>query len=88
LEIFLGAIFTAVVQSSAATLAMVIALASQGLMPVGGIALILEANVGTCGRALLASIGKSAEAAQVGVVHLLFNVLGVPVLGILNPSVS
>jgi hypothetical protein len=36
-----------------------------------------RANVGTCGTALLASIGKSAEAAQVGVVHLLFNVLGV-----------
>jgi hypothetical protein len=32
--------------------------------------------VGTCGTALLASIGKSAEAAQVGIVHLLFNVLG------------
>jgi phosphate:Na+ symporter len=33
--------------------------------------------VGTCGTALLASIGKSAEAAQVGIVHLLFNVIGV-----------
>jgi phosphate:Na+ symporter len=78
LGILLGAIFTAVVQSSAATLAIVIALASQGLMPLeAGIALILGANIGTCGTALLASIGKSAEAAQVGVVHLLFNVLGV-----------
>jgi phosphate:Na+ symporter len=78
LGIVVGAVFTAVVQSSAATLAIVIALASQGLMPLeAGIALILGANVGTCGTALLASIGKSAEAAQVGVVHLLFNVLGV-----------
>lgn len=78
LGILLGAIFTAVVQSSAATLAIVIALASQGLMPLeAGIAIILGANVGTCGTALLASIGKSAEAAQVGVVHLLFNVIGV-----------
>lgn len=76
--IVIGAVFTAVVQSSAATLAIVIALGSQGLIPLeSGIALILGANVGTCGTALLASIGKSAEAAQVGIVHLIFNVLGV-----------
>lgn len=78
LGILLGAIFTAVVQSSAATLAIVIALAAQGLMPLeAGIAVVLGANIGTCGTALLASMGKSAEAVQVGVVHLLFNVLGV-----------
>ncbi|SIT41535.1 Na/Pi-cotransporter II-related protein [Paraburkholderia ribeironis] len=78
LGIVVGAIFTAVVQSSAATLAIVIALGAQGLMPLeAGIALILGANVGTCGTALLAAIGKSAEALQVGVVHLIFNVVGV-----------
>jgi phosphate:Na+ symporter len=76
--IVIGAVFTAIVQSSAATMAIVIALGSQGLIPLeSGIALILGANVGTCGTALLASIGKSAEAAQVGIVHLLFNVAGV-----------
>jgi phosphate:Na+ symporter len=78
LGIIVGAVFTAIVQSSAATLAIVIALGGQGLMPLeAGIALILGANVGTCGTALLASIGKSAEAVQVGIVHLLFNVVGV-----------
>ncbi|HMO28019.1 Na/Pi cotransporter family protein [Enterovirga sp.] len=78
LGIAAGAIFTAVVQSSAATLGIIIALASQGLIPLeSGIALILGANVGTCGTALLAAIGKPPEAAQVGVVHLLFNVFGV-----------
>ena len=78
LGILIGAVFTAIVQSSAATLAIVIALGSQGLIPLeSGIALILGANVGTCGTALLASIGKSAQAAQVGIVHLLFNLLGV-----------
>ena len=76
--VLIGAIFTAIVQSSAATLAIVIAIASQGLMPLeSGIALVFGANVGTCLTALLASIGKSAEALQVGVVHLLFNVFGV-----------
>jgi phosphate:Na+ symporter len=78
LGIVAGAVFTAIVQSSAATLAVIIALASQGLMPLeAGIALILGANVGTCGTALLAAIGRPPEALQVGIVHLLFNVLGV-----------
>jgi phosphate:Na+ symporter len=78
LGILAGAIFTAVVQSSAATLAVVIALGSQGLMPLEvGIAVVLGANIGTCLTAMLASIGKAAEAVQVGVVHLLFNVVGV-----------
>ena len=76
--ILLGAFFTAIVQSSAATIAIAIAIASQGLMPLeAGIALIFGANVGTCLTALLAAIGKSAGALQVGVVHLLFNVFGV-----------
>ena len=77
LGILIGAVFTAIVQSSAATLGIIIALAGEGLMPLeAGVALILGANVGTCGTALLASIGKSAEAARVGFVHLLFNVSG------------
>jgi len=85
--IVIGAVFTAIVQSSAATLAIVIALGSQGLIPLeSGIALILGANVGTCGTALLASIGKSAEAAQVGIVHLLFNLLGVLLLAFVIPQ--
>jgi phosphate:Na+ symporter len=89
LGIVIGAIFTAVVQSSAATLGIIIALASEGLMPLeAGIPLILGANVGTCGTALLASIGKSAEAARVGVVHLLFNVLGVLMFVFLIPQTA
>jgi phosphate:Na+ symporter len=87
LGILVGAIFTAVVQSSAATLGIIIALASQGLMPLeAGIAMILGANVGTVGTALLAAIGKSAEALQVGVVHLLFNVAGVLMLVFIIPQ--
>ena len=78
LGIVVGAVFTAIVQSSAATLAIVIALGAQGLMPLeAGIALILGAKVGTCGTALFASIGKPAEARQVGLVHLIFNIIGV-----------
>jgi phosphate:Na+ symporter len=89
LGIVIGAVFTAIVQSSAATLGIIIALASEGLMPLeAAIPLILGANVGTCGTALLASIGKSAEAARVGVVHLLFNVIGVLLFVFLIPQVA
>jgi phosphate:Na+ symporter len=85
--IVIGAVFTAIVQSSAATLGIIIALGSQGLMPLeAAIALILGANVGTVGTALLSSIGKSAEAVQVGVVHLLFNVFGVLMLVFIIPQ--
>ncbi|MCC8403092.1 Na/Pi cotransporter family protein [Paraburkholderia sp. MMS20-SJTN17] len=87
--IIVGAVFTAIVQSSAATLAVVIALSGQGLMPLeAAITLILGANVGTVGTALLASIGKTPEAVQVGVVHLIFNVLGVAIALFLIPQMA
>jgi phosphate:Na+ symporter len=89
LGIVTGAVFTAIVQSSAATLGLIIALASEGLMPLeAAIPLILGANVGTVGTALLASIGKSADAARVGVVHLLFNVIGVLLFVFLIPQTA
>lgn len=77
LGLLAGAVFTAVVQSSAATTGLVIVLGSQGLLNLeAGIALALGANIGTCITALLASIGKSATAWRVSVVHILFNVVG------------
>ena len=89
LGILIGAVFTAIVQSSAATLGILIALGSEGLMPLeAAIPVILGANVGTCGTALLASIGKSTEAVRVSVVHLLFNVLGVLMFVFLIPQLA
>ena len=89
LGILIGVVFTAIVQSSAATLGLIIALASEGLMPLeAAIPLILGANVGTVGTALLASIGRPAEAARVGVVHLLFNVIGVLLFVFLIPQTA
>lgn len=72
-----GACFTALVQSSSATIGIVIMLASQGHISLeAGIALGIGAKIGTCVTALLAGLGKPAEARQVGVVHVLFNVFG------------
>ncbi|MDA0874122.1 MAG: Na/Pi cotransporter family protein, partial [Bacteroidetes bacterium] len=73
-----GAIFTALVQSSSATTAIVIVLASEGLIGLeGGIALALGANIGTCITAWLAAVGASTDAKRAALIHVLFNVIGV-----------
>lgn len=78
LGIFAGAVFTALIQSSAATTGVVIVLSSQGLLSLpAGIALVLGANIGTCITALMAAMGKPREAVRSATVHVLFNVLGV-----------
>jgi phosphate:Na+ symporter len=76
--ILVGLVFTALIQSSAATTGIVIVLAGQGLINLpAGIALALGANIGTCVTALLACIGKPREAVRAALVHLIFNVAGV-----------
>jgi phosphate:Na+ symporter len=76
--IVVGALFTAVVQSSAATMGIVIVLSTQGLVTLeAGIALAFGANIGTCVTALLAAIGKPAEAIRAAVIHVMSNVIGV-----------
>jgi phosphate:Na+ symporter len=80
LGILAGALFTALVQSSAATVGIAIAMASEGLLSLpAGIALALGANIGTCVTALMAALGKPTEAVRAATVHVLFNVLGVVV---------
>lgn len=73
-----GAIFTALVQSSSATTGILIVMAGQGLIGLEpAIALALGANIGTCITALLASLGKPRDAVRAALVHTLFNVVGV-----------
>jgi len=77
LGILLGAVFTALVQSSSATTGILIMLASQGFLSLeGGIALSIGANVGTCATAVLSAIGKPVEAVRAALVHVLFNLIG------------
>ncbi len=76
LGILMGAVFTAVVNSSTATLGVVIALASQGLIPLeAGIALVFGANVGTTLTALLAAIGQPRTALQAAIGQVVFKVV-------------
>jgi phosphate:Na+ symporter len=78
LGILVGAVFTGLVQSSAATTGIAIVMASEGLMSLpAGIALALGANIGTCVTAILASIGKPVAARQAAAAHIVFNILGV-----------
>lgn len=78
LGILAGAVFTGLVQSSAATVGIAIAMAAGGLLSLeAGIALALGANIGTCVTALMAAIGKPPEAVRVAIVHVAFNVIGV-----------
>jgi phosphate:Na+ symporter len=76
--VLIGAVFTALVQSSSATTGIVIVMASQGLISLEtGIALVLGSNIGTCVTAWVSSMGKPREAVQAAVAHVLFNVTGV-----------
>jgi phosphate:Na+ symporter len=80
---FTGAFVTLIIQSSSATVGMVIGLASKGLISLAaGIAIMLGAELGTCADTLLATIGRSRQAIKTGVFHLLFNVITI-ILGLL-----
>ncbi len=84
--IVLAAALTALLHSSAATIGIALAFASQGLMPLASaLPIVLGANIGTCATAMIASIGTTTEARRVALAHLLFKSLGViivlPILG-------
>lgn len=75
--IAIGAVFTALVQSSSATTGIVIVMATEGVISLPlGISLALGANIGTCATAGLAALGKSVEATRAAVVHVMFNLAG------------
>jgi phosphate:Na+ symporter len=79
--ILLATVFTAIVQSSAATLGLVLSLSFQGLIDLqAAIPLILGANVGTCATALLASLGSNTDGKRVAWAHTLFKIIGVILL--------
>jgi len=80
LGVLVATAVTAIIQSSAATVAFVLTLSSQGILDVhGAIPLILGANIGTCATAGLGAIGATREGVRVAVVHLLVKVMGVAI---------
>lgn len=78
-----GAVFTLIIQSSSATVAIVITLAGSGLISLpAGVAIMLGAEVGTCADTLVATIGRGRSALRTGMFHLLFNLISA-ILGII-----
>lgn len=75
--ILIGAAFTAVIQSSSASVGILQALAATGMIPLSSAVFILFGqNIGTCITAVLASIGMKVNAKRTTVIHLMFNIFG------------
>lgn len=77
LGVIVGAVFTGVIQSSAASVAILQALSLTGSITYGmALPIIMGQNIGTCVTALLSSIGVNRNARRVAVVHISFNLIG------------
>ncbi len=84
LGVLVGAVFTGIIQSSAASVGILQALALTGSITYGmAIPIIMGQNIGTCVTALLSSIGVNRNAKRVAVVHISFNIIGTVVCLIL-----
>ncbi len=77
LGILAGAVFTAIIQSSSASVGILQALMMSGLIGLDGAVYVLFGqNIGTCITAVLASIGTNRNAKRTTIIHLLFNIIG------------
>ena len=77
LLIFVGIIFTALIQSSSAATGVVITMVGAGILSLDlALFIVLGANIGTCVTALLASVGANANSKRVALIHFTFNVIG------------
>ena len=78
--VLVGTVFTGIIQSSAASVGILQALALTGSITFGmAIPIIMGQNIGTCVTSLISSIGVSKNAKRVAVVHISFNVIGTAV---------
>lgn len=77
LGILAGAVFTALIQSSSASVGILQALAASGAISFSSAVFVLFGqNIGTCITAVLASIGTSRNAKRTTLIHLMFNIIG------------
>ena len=80
LGVLVGAVFTGVIQSSAASVGVLQALAMTGAISYSmAIPIIMGQNIGTCVTALLSSVGANKNARRAAMVHLYFNIIGVTI---------
>jgi len=84
LAIFTGFAITAIIQSSSATTGIMVALASQGMLPIdAAFPILLGTNIGTCVTAMISSIGANKTAKRAALMHLIFNIVGTALFAIL-----
>ncbi len=77
LGVLAGAVLTAIIQSSSASVGILQALSSTGLVSYGAaIPIIMGQNIGTCITAILSSFGTNRNAKRAALVHLFFNIIG------------
>ncbi len=75
--ILAGLGLTVLLQSSSATIGLLIALGTQGLLPIeAAIPILIGDNIGTCSTALISSIGTTITAKRTAFSHLIFNIFG------------
>ena len=78
LGVLVGAIVTGIIQSSSASVGILQALSSTGVITYGSaIPIIMGQNIGTCVTALISSVGANKNARRAAMVHLYFNIIGV-----------
>ncbi|MBR3954641.1 MAG: Na/Pi cotransporter family protein [Clostridia bacterium] len=81
LGVLVGAVMTAIIQSSSASVGILQALSSTGQISVGtSIPIIMGQNIGTCVTAMLSSVGTNRNARRASVVHLSFNIIGTVIM--------
>lgn len=82
LGILAGAVVTAIIQSSSASVGILQSLAAAGLVPFSAaIYIIMGQNIGTCVTAIISGLGAKKNAKTAGLMHLLFNVIGTVIFG-------
>ncbi len=84
LGILMGTVITVIVQSSSVTVSILLLMASQSLVDLSVcFYVILGCNIGSCTPAVLASLHSKKDAQRAALIHVLFNVLGMVVIGVL-----
>ena len=85
LGILAGALVTAVIQSSSASVGILQSLAAAGLVPFNAaVYIIMGQNIGTCVTAIMSSIGAKKTAKTAAIMHLLFNIIGTVIFSIVG----
>jgi len=89
LGVVVGFLTTSIIQSSSATIGILQALASQGILTISSaLPILFGDNIGTCVTALLASIGANVTAKRAAIFHLLFNIIGSALFLMILPIVE